>query len=127
MKTLTRFTNLPRLITATMFGALVLGCGALSSAADNGNFPQVVVKFGDLNVSDPQGAATLYVRITAAAYEVCQPFDIDPRILGSQARLDACVHGTIANAVTKVGQPALFSVYRAKHPRTRPLIVAAAR
>jgi UrcA family protein len=126
MKTLITFTNLPRLITATIFGALALGYGALSIAADNSDVPQAVVKFGDLNVSNPQGAATLYSRITVAAYEVCKSFDIGPRNLGSRARLDACVHKAIAGAVTKVGQPELFAIYSAKNHQARPIIVAAA-
>ena len=73
MKTL---TNLPRLITTAIFGALALSCDAASIAADNSDVPQTVVKFGDLNLSNPQGAATLYSRIVAAAHEVCRSFDI---------------------------------------------------
>ncbi len=126
MKTTTIFSNLPRLIPPAILGALFLGCGALSIAADNSGVPQVVVKFGDLNVSDPQGAARLYSRITVAAYEVCRSFDVDARNLGSQERLLACVHKAIADAVTKVGRPELFAVYSAKHPQARPIIVAAA-
>jgi UrcA family protein len=126
MKTPIAFNNLPRLITATIFGAFALGCGPLSIAADNADVPQAVVKFGDLNVSNPQGAAALYSRITAAAYEVCKSFDSDPRNLEFRARLDTCIHKAIADAVTKVGQPELFAVYGAKNHQVRPIIVAAA-
>jgi UrcA family protein len=126
MKTLI-LTNRPRLITATFFGALALSCGAVSIAADNSDVPQAVVKYGDLNVSNRQGAATLYSRIAVAAHEVCKSFDVDTnRDLGSRARLNACVHKAIAGAVTKVGQPELFAIYKAKNPQPRAIVLASA-
>src|SRR5580658_927749 len=72
MKTLITSTHLPRRITTAIFGALAFGCGTLSIAADLSDVPQAVVKFGDLNLSNPQGAVTLYSRIVAAANEVCK-------------------------------------------------------
>jgi UrcA family protein len=125
MKTLMTSSNLPRWITTAIFAALTLTCGAVSIAADNSDVPQAVVKFADLNLSNPQGAITLYSRIAAAANRVCKPFDIDSRDLGSRARLDSCVHKAIANAVTKVDHPELFAVYNAKNHQPRPIIVAA--
>jgi UrcA family protein len=126
MKTLITSTNLPRRITTAIFGALAFGCGVVSIAADISDVPQAVVKFGDLNLSNPQGAVTLYSRIVAAANEVCKSFDVDSRDLGSRARLDACVHNATADAVTKVGQPGLFAIYAAKTHQPLPIIVAAA-
>ena len=91
MKTLITSAKLPRLVTTTIFGALAFGCGALSIAADLSDVPQDVVKFGDLNLSNRQGAATLYNRIVAAAHEVCKSFDTDMRDLPWHAQLDACI------------------------------------
>ena len=125
MKTLIASAKLPRLVTTTIFGALALGCGALSIAADSSHVPQAVVKFGDLNLSNRQGAATLYNRIVAAAHEVCKSFDMDIRDLASYPKLDACVHKAITDAVTKVGRPELFAVYNASHRQALPNIVAA--
>ena len=125
MKTLITSAKLPRLVTTTIFGALAFGCGALSIAADRSDVPQVVVKFGDLNLSNRQGAATLYNRIVAAAYEVCGSFDTDIRALASYRKLDACVHKAIADAVTKVGQPELFAVHNARNHQPLPNTVAA--
>jgi hypothetical protein len=62
MKALVTSSNLPRRITTAIFAALALTCGAVSIAADNSDVPQALVKFGDLNVSNPQGATTLYSR-----------------------------------------------------------------
>jgi UrcA family protein len=115
MKTLITSAKLPRLVTATIFGSFALGCSALSIAADRSDVPQAVVKFGDLNLATRQGAATLYNRIVAAAYEVCKSFDTDIRYLSWHVQLDACVHQAIADAVTKVGQPELFAVYNARN------------
>ena len=125
MKTLIASAKLPRLVATTIFGALALGCGALSIAADSSHVPQAVVKFGDLNLSNRQGAATLYNRIVAAAHEVCKSFDTDIRDLASYPKLDACVHKAITDAVTKVGRPELFAVYNASHRQALPNIVAA--
>jgi len=125
MKTLLASAKHPRLVTAAIFGALALGCGAVSIAADRSDVPQAVVKFGDLNLSNPQGAATLYNRIVFAAHEVCNFFDSDIRDFASHAQLNACVHRAIADAVTKVGQAELIAVYNTRNRQPLPITVAA--
>jgi UrcA family protein len=86
------------------------------------------VKFGDLNVSNPLGAATLYERIAAAAHSVCGSYySNDVFHHGSLARVNACVRKAIADAVTRVGQPELFAVYNTKYRQPLPISVAAAR
>jgi len=73
------------------------------------------VKFADLNISKPSGALVLYDRIRAAAQDVCAYYwfktDADEAL---------CVHDAIANAVTKVNQPALSAVYNAKYKTSVP-------
>jgi UrcA family protein len=119
-------TTATRVITAAIVGALALSCSTLSIAADKGDVPQIVVKYGDLNPSNTQGALALYSRIVAAATEVCKPLDMHSRDLGTQSRAKACVRKATADAVTKVGQPGLFAVYNAKSHQPLPIIVAAA-
>ena len=114
-------------IRTAIFAALALGGSAMSIAADNSDVPHAVVKFGDLDLSSPQGAARLYSRIDAAAREVCKPLDFNVRDLGTRTQVDACVHKAIADAVTKVAQPQLLAIYNAKNPKTRPIVVATAR
>ena len=121
----TMSTNLSRVIKTAIFGTLALSYGAASIAAGYDTAPTAVVKFGDLNLSNPQGAVKLYSRIVAAANEVCKAYDIDNRNLGSRARLSTCVHKAIADAVTTVGHPGLFAVYNAKNRQSLPIIVAA--
>src|SRR5579862_846141 len=114
----------PRLITTAIFAALAMSCGALS-VADADDVPQAVVKFGDLNLASPQGAAALYGRIVVAAYEVCKSFDIDMHGLEFPLEQLACVHKAVARAVTNVGRPELFAIYNARNPHPLPITVAA--
>jgi UrcA family protein len=45
------------------------------AAIDDSDVPRVTVRFGDLDLSKPQGAETLYRRIRSAARQVCAPLD----------------------------------------------------
>jgi UrcA family protein len=127
MNTITPFTRIHRLIATAIVGAFASSFAVVCPAADDTETVSVVVKFGDLNLSNPQGAAALYGRIVAAAHNVCGSYDSDEVIhRGSRARADACVHKAIADAVTKVGQPELFAVYNAKNRQPLPITVASA-
>lgn len=68
------------------------------------------VKFADLDISTPPGAHVLYMRILAAAQVVCSyyPFATD----GDKA---SCVRDAIADAVTKINQPALSALHNPKN------------
>lgn len=123
MNTITTSSPLRSLIAAAIFSALASGFSAVSAAADSSDAPQVVVKYGDLNVSNPQGAAALYGRIRRAAESVCPRFERSD--LASMARMDACVHKAIADAVITVNQPALFAEYNAKNRVPLPIMLAA--
>jgi UrcA family protein len=114
----------PRL-AAGILSALTLCCSAVSVAADNTDVPRVIVKFGDLNLANPLGAATLYRRITVAAHEVCKTLDPSNHGLGT-AQQDLCIHKAIADAVTDVGHPELVAVYNSKNRRQLPILVARA-
>ena len=121
MKTLIASTNLPRLVTATIFGPLAFGCAAVCIAGDNGDVPHAVVKFGDLNLSSPDAAAALYGRIYAAAYDVCGSFDTDMRDLPNPRGLNTCVHKAVRNAVARVNEPALSAIYNARNRDPLPI------
>lgn len=115
MKMLSTVGRHPRLITATIFGALVLNFAAVSFAGDGSDVPRTTVQFGDLDVSTPRGAATLYSRIEEAAHRVCQYYDVDPDpidLMESSLQI-ACVHKAIARAVNKVGARQLIATYNA--------------
>jgi UrcA family protein len=129
MNALTTSTTSSNLITTAIFGALALMGGASTMAASGDEVRQVVVRFGDLNLSNPQGAAALYRRISIAAAEVCGAFDVSvrDRELGYRAGTTTCVRTAISGAVTKVGRPELFAIYNAKNSAPLGVHVAAAR
>jgi UrcA family protein len=115
MNTLTIPTGLRGLIATAIFGALASSLSAVC-AADGGTKPvSVTVKFADLNISNPSGALVLYNRIRAAAQDACSYYWFE-----RDADAARCVHGAIANAVTKVNQPALSAVYNTKYKTSVP-------
>jgi UrcA family protein len=124
MTTMTTSLSLRSVLATAIFGALTCSVATVCTAADT-DLPQTTVKFADLNVSNPQGAAALYARIQWAARQVCPLSDRGD--LSSKARMDACVHKAIADAVAKVGQPALFDAYNARNRQSTPIILAASR
>jgi UrcA family protein len=123
MNTMTTSKSLRGFIASAIFGVLTTGVATISTAADGAEFLQTIVKYGDLNISTPQGAAALYNRIHAAAEGVCWPLDRGDAV--SKMNVAACVHKAIAGAVTSVDQPALTVVYNAKHRQPLPIMIAA--
>jgi len=108
-----------RIVTATaLFGAFIFNFATLPAAADGLSLPTVTVKFGDVDVFHPQGAAVLYARIQAAAMNVCGSFDGLGR--GAALHRDGCVNRAIVGAVTQVDSPALTAVYNAHERKELP-------
>jgi UrcA family protein len=75
--------------------------------------PSVTVSYRDLAINTPQGALRLYGRIRSAADKVCSYFDYGD--LTSKANTAACAEKAVADAVRRVGEPQLTSVYNATH------------
>ena len=126
MKAQITATKLPNLITTAILGTLALMGAAPSMAADGYVVRQAVVRYGDLDLSNPQGAAKLYSRIAAAAREVCDAFDVDNHNLEGRADAEACVRKAMSGAVTDVSRPELFAIYNAKNSKPLGVPVAAA-
>ena len=123
MNTMTTSRKLRRtILIATFSTALAWSVAAVCSASDSADAPQEAVKYGDLNVSNPQGAAVLYSRIRAAAGRVCERHD--DRDLAAMPLRNSCVRKAIADAVAKVDQPALSALYNTKNGTWHPIIVA---
>ena len=101
-------TGLRGLVATGIFVVLAPSLSTVSGADPSS--ASRVVKFADLNISNPSGAHVLYMRILAAAQVVCsyQAFATDT----DKAR---CVHDAIADAVAKIDQPKLSAVYNAKN------------
>jgi len=125
MNTTTPSIRLRGLVATAIFSTLASSFAAVCAAADESSTVSEIVKYGDLDVSKPQGAATLYRRIVLAAKDVCGQRDAASFDLTFRARLEACVHKATADAVTKVGQPELFAIYNSKNREPLPVILAA--
>jgi len=98
--------------TALLFN-VSLGSGlSVPASADASDIPSVTVKFADLDISRPAGAAKLYGRIQGAANVVCSAYDHSG--FNAQANFKACVGDAVGRAVAKVGSPTLNMVYRAR-------------
>ena len=113
-------TGLRRLSAAVLCGVMASSFAAPPAAeAEDFEALQVKVKFSDLDVTHPQGAAVLYRRIKAAAETVCSPYWATG--FAAQANNYNCVRTAIAEAVTTVDQPALSQIYSAKTHTPLPL------
>ena len=119
-------TSAPRrtLLVGAILGALALSLATVSSADDGTSPPQVIVKFADLAVSTPQGAAALYSRIHSAADDVCSRMYHSTEAY--RRHKYACLQKVIADAVTKVNELALSAVFASKYGVTPPMVLAAA-
>jgi UrcA family protein len=124
MTTMTTSRSFRGVLATAVFGALTCSLMAVCTAAET-DTPQTTVKYADLKVSNPEGAAALYARIQRAARQVCLP--LDGRDLSSKAQMSACVHKAIADAVAKVDQPALLAVYNAHNGQPTSIVLAASR
>jgi UrcA family protein len=80
-------------------------------AATNANGErEAVVKYGDLNLSSPEGVSALYKRLHTAAVQVC---DNDSPYLEKKAAAKACIADSMERAIARVNSPAL-TAYAAK-------------
>lgn len=112
MNAMTPVNRFRSVMAIMLFGSMASGLGVLPAEADSSDVPQFAVKFGDLNISSPQGARVLYGRIRAAAEKVCSPYD--GRGLDAKMHLNGCIDTAILGAVTRVNNSAVTAVYGAK-------------
>jgi UrcA family protein len=122
MNTITS-TSLRTLVAGAILSALAFGFATVSRADDGTAPPQVIVKFGDLDVSTSQGAAALYRRMHGAAVDVCSRMYVDEQAY--KWHKDACLQKVIGDAVIKVNRPALSAVFASKFGVSPPMVLAA--
>ncbi len=103
--------------------AIAWGGGNAAQAGEPDNsVPHKVVSFHDLNLNSPEGAAALYRRINAAAYEVCGSPD---RYDLSTLKLHRCVKDAVSRAIAQVNSPMLTSLYEAKSGKAETKVTLA--
>jgi UrcA family protein len=122
MNTMTTVNRFRTVIATALFGAVASSFVVLPAVADSSDPLQTTVKYEDLNIASPEGAAVLYTRIRRAAKNVCLQSDGD-RLDVLQQR-DVCINKAILDAVTKVNAPALSAVYASRHGIPQPVVLA---
>jgi UrcA family protein len=95
-----------------MTWALAMATVAASAYASSDELPTRRVSYRDLDLSQRDGALTLYRRIDLAADAVCEPLSAWQKFLAEQIR--SCHEQALAHAVADVNAPALTEVYAAK-------------
>ncbi len=97
---------------AVLVGCLLAGSVGAAQAASTDAVPTIVVRYGDLDLSTPEGTSALYQRISVAARQVC-PFDYS-RAVSQIGKARACREAAIERAVNAVNNPQLVAM-RSEH------------
>jgi UrcA family protein len=63
------------------------------------------IRFADLDLSKPQGVATLYARIRRTAHDICGDAD------GRYSLKERCIARTIEDAVSRINEPPLTALH----------------
>jgi UrcA family protein len=87
------------------------------AATKQDQVPQVVVRYGDLNVETEAGALALYNRIVRAAGRVCPSTGI--RDLARLQLVRTCQDESVARAVAAAGIPRLAAIRDSRTMRSR--------
>jgi UrcA family protein len=101
--------------SAALLTAVALAGNAFAQQQDV-NVRTVTVRFGDLDLSTPAGAKTLYQRIRGAARTVCgeeQDYELG---LDTRHYWNNCFKSAVSGAVDKVHSPLLQAVHRQSTP-----------
>ena len=104
-------THFRRSFAAGVAATALLSFATLSLAGSDEEILRVTVRYADLDVSHPTGAAVLYHRIHTAAKEVCAPRE---SLFDGGIALNACIDQAVLDAVNAVNQQALSAVLEAK-------------
>jgi UrcA family protein len=87
-----------------------------ASAASSDDAPRsVVVRYADLNLSQPQDARTLYARIQRAARAACG--EVETADLARFARFHNCIDEAVTNAVSSVNAQRVTEIHEAQSQR----------
>jgi UrcA family protein len=96
------------------FAALAVGAVAVTHAASNNNdsVRTETVRYGDLNLGKPEGAAALFRRLHNAAADVCGD-PVEDRY-SPVPRYQRCMNRAMGDAVVTVDEPALTAYAQAR-------------
>jgi UrcA family protein len=104
------------LATATLATGLTVDHASAASAYEEPK--NVVVRYSDLNLSQPQDASSLYNRIQRAARVACE--DDEAESLARLQRFHKCVDQAVTNAVAAISSQRLTEIHEAQtHHQSR--------
>ena len=83
---------------AALTACMAVGLADVAHSATPDAAPSIKVSYGDLDLTNAQGAHTLHTRVTAAARQVCAPDGLDIRDLKLYSVERSCMSEAIANA-----------------------------
>ena len=108
-----RHVKLRTVVACSLLATSLSSLAAVSApTATPDDSPSRIVKFADLDLTRPQGAAVLYTRIRSAARAVCLPQN--NWMMELRAISDQCREQAIARAVGDVNAPALTAYYQGR-------------
>lgn len=110
--------NSGMLTRALLAGIAFMGTGVTVGAPQTAAVRSIVVDYSDLDLSRPEGAATLYRRIKAAARTACGPRP-DPQRLHERRLFQDCFDQAVARAVERVDRTALSALHRSRASRNK--------
>lgn len=107
-------TKYTKRVAITGVAAICLATAAMGAHADGAavDAPTRTVRYADLDLNTPAGAAVLYRRIKNAAEQVCG--DVDSRRLAAAAAARACVDHAVYVSVQSVNSVKLAEEYDAR-------------
>jgi UrcA family protein len=107
-----------RLLSGCLAATISCGVFANALAADTQvTTKSVVVRFGDLNLSNPAGAEALYRRIRRAAKVVCGASGSPTPLAGPARASVQCRQRALDEAVRSVNNRILTAMHQQKAPR----------
>ena len=81
------------------------------AAAPNEGARSVVVHYADLDLSRPKDVNTLYHRLKAAAWSVCNNLSVWNDDLAAFSEYHRCVHRAMENSVASISSQRLTALY----------------
>lgn len=104
---------------AGIIGLMALGAATAQASTAALVGPDVVVRYGDLDLNSRTGAETLYGRIQQAAAQVCRPSDSAGLVM--HAGFLRCQNELVARTVASVPSPQLAAVFESHRSLHRPV------
>jgi UrcA family protein len=112
--------SMPTLSIFLAAATLAAGVGSAgASAAADHHIVSTTVRYGDLNLANPEGAQAMLTRIRHAARQVCEPA---PQSALEYADWRNCVSNATNGAVSRLNEPMVTAAYSGK--QTNSVVLA---